>query len=91
MPACYQLALKTEPKSFIPVTLQSVDEAMCKHFNMPCDEKLWFRNWNNWLGFSLAVGRTFDQIRETFCDEGHWEVIDWIEKNYEVSSFYQSK
>lgn len=91
MPSCYQLARKTTPKSFVPLALQQVDKEMCEHFNVPCDEKLWFRNWHNWLGFGLAVGWSFDKLRETFPEQENIEIINWIEENYEVSAFYQSK
>ena len=62
MPVCFQLYRK-EAEAAGPVILQKVDEELCAHFNAPCDEKKWLWDWYNGVGFSLACGKTFDEIR----------------------------
>ena len=61
MPQCYTLTRKgqTEPES-----RAKIDDEMCKHFGVTPDPKFWYMDWDNIVGFSLACGKTWDQIRE---------------------------
>ena len=65
MPACFQLYRKADMAAG-PVVLQKVDEELCEYFKVPCDEKRWMCDWYNTIGFRLAIGKDFEQIREEF-------------------------
>lgn len=74
MPACYQLIPKGSNE---PMYLHAVDAQLVWHFRAENpynpwlgqraqaenDEVRWFADWNNVIGFLLATGNNFDQIR----------------------------
>ena len=68
MPVCYQLYRKSNQQEGA-VKLQIVDEEMCAHFNEPVHETRWYYDWHNSIGFRLAMGKTFEQIRTEFAKE----------------------
>ena len=91
MPSCYRLIAKdgTKPlpgnKNFI-----AIDEAMCKHFDVTPDENLWYQNWENVIGISLATGKTWDDIlAKDWLDEETKEAIKWLADRYEPDCWYQ--
>ena len=65
MPNCFQLYDKTKPGDG-PVVLQEVDRLMCEHFEQPCDAVEWLNGWYNCIGFRLACGKSFEEIRQQF-------------------------
>ena len=65
MPVCFQLFRK-DGSSREPLVLQDVDEEICKHFEVPCDPVKWVCGWFDSIGFRLACGKSFAQIREEF-------------------------
>ena len=88
MPNCFQLS-RRESKEFTPVPLNTIDEEMCKHFNVPVHPNWYYKEWYNTVGFSLAMGLTFAEIREK--QMGDPQVVDWLEANFVSSAFYQPK
>lgn len=92
MPNCFQLSRKTEPDK--PVPLQTIDEEICRLLNEPVDPQYWCCSWYNAIGFSLACGKTFDQIREDlirdWSDNGELlsngvklvRIVDWMKENF---------
>ena len=102
MPVCFQLIDKTTDK---PAILQDIDREMCKHFKQPCDKVKYFAGWYDCIGLRLALGDSFEKIREEFIgyikedkSEGEvnyyslqCEIITWLEENYTPTSFYQYK
>lgn len=73
-----------------PVSLNKIDEEMCKHFNVTCNPKLWYKNWYNIIGFSLATGSTFQSLREDFTiNTNEWDgpeellaITNWLDENF---------
>lgn len=65
MPVCFQLYDKTKPGE-PPVVLTEIDRLMCEHFEHPCDPVKYLNGWYDCIGFRLALGRSFEQIREQF-------------------------
>lgn len=65
MPACFQLYDKSKPGEG-PVVLPRIDEAICLALSVPCDPIKYYNYWFDSIGFRLAIGKTFDQIREEF-------------------------
>lgn len=65
MPVCFQLYDKTRPGEG-PVTLQEIDRLMCEHFEQPCDPIKYLNGWYDSIGFRLALGKSFEEIRGQF-------------------------
>lgn len=88
MPNCFTLTHKGENK---PSTFQDIDEAMCKFFGAPVHPDDWYRNWYNTVGIGLAVGNSWDKLREIFDDlddlDDLDDVIDWLELNYTADAW----
>lgn len=84
MPNCFTLTRKGENK---PSNFQDIDEAMCKAFNAPVHPDNWYRNWYNTIGMGLAMGNSWDKLREIFDDQV--DLIDWVELNYTVDTWHE--
>ena len=65
MPNCFQLMRKAEPKAGA-VVLQKVDEEICRHFGARVDQERWYYGWYDDIGFRLALGRNWEQIKAEF-------------------------
>ena len=65
MPACFQLYDKSK-SSEGPVVLDKIDDEMCAHFGVSPDPIKYLNRWVDSIGFRLAIGKTFAQIREEF-------------------------
>ncbi len=65
--------------------LIEVDEDMCKVVGVEPDDVTFYKEWVDTVGFGLAVGRTYNEIRENFPDHG--DVIDYLETYYDNDSF----
>lgn len=91
MPNCFQLVRKTDPEAS-PVVFTTIDTEMCRHFNVKCDPVEWHHGWYDIIGLSLAYGKTFDQLKETYIGyireaEDAWDIhmldiINWLDANF---------
>lgn len=63
MPVCFQLYPKGGDK---PVVLQRLDDEMRQHFGVEPDPEHWLGHWFDTIGFRLAIGKSFAEIREQF-------------------------
>lgn len=89
MPACFSLTDKSTGKV---VALAEVDNLMCAHFNEVPHEKNWYMNWYNKFGVEPAVGHSWEKIKEGFNyrdDKKYITIIEWLEANYTVNSWYE--
>lgn len=59
MPNCFTLTRKGFNS---PATLESVDRALCQHFELEHSARTWIYGWYDDIGFALAMGKTFEQI-----------------------------
>lgn len=90
MPNCFQLkSIETgKPKDFA-----ELDNEMCAHFGIEPNPDRWLMDWCNFIGLSLAMGETFDEIR-TYVYEDETllhNIIDYIEQRYVPEAWYESK
>lgn len=82
-----------------PKELNNVDEDICNYFNAPIDDKHYFRDWYNGIGFYIAQGESY-QLGESLLrskiqeiDEGRPDslllipVLDYLESNYTSKSW----
>ncbi len=93
MPNCIQFVPKSNPNADA-VPLARIDEEMCKHFKASVQPTQYYFYWFDTIGFSLAMGKTYDQIREQFKADrasdtsgpAYWDkmlaIVDWLEANY---------
>lgn len=98
MPNCIQLMRKTEPHA--PVQFQQIDEELCAHFGAAVHPTKWYLNWYDLLGFSLAIGKTFGELRDQYrtafyqkdnpyrdFDRQLVRVIDYLDENFKVEAW----
>lgn len=87
MPNCFQLM-----RDGAAVSLSQVDEEMCRHFKAECHSTRYFEGWYDTIGFFLATGKTFDQIRGIYTDVPILiEIAGWLEVNFEPNHWYELK
>lgn len=82
MPACFRLI---PIGTTTPAKLNDVDAAMAAHFGEPVDPHRWFGEWYNVEGLGLALGYSWDKMREQYPDRA--PIVDWLEANYTVDSW----
>lgn len=87
MPNCFQLL-----RGGVAIPLADVDEEMCRHFAVPCHLTRYYEAWYDTIGYGLAAGQSFDQIRSTYADVPRLvEVAHWIEANFTVRAWHERK
>jgi hypothetical protein len=91
MPACFTLTRKGESK---PAILQEIDDEMRVEFGEEPDPEQWLWGWYDTIGYGLALGRDWAQLREQFAEDPAESertnmfrrrmlaVIYWLEANY---------
>jgi len=91
MPACFTLTRKGEST---PSSLQHIDDEMRQAFCEEPDEVRWLWGWYDTIGYGLALGRDWAQLREQFAEDPAESeqtnmfrrrmlaVIYWLEANY---------
>ena len=87
MPNCFSLTRKSNPEAG-PVKLSVVDEELCQFLNRPVDPKRYCAEWYNHIGFALACGKSFEEIKvdmtkiEDKWSELYAKIIDWFIANF---------
>ena len=85
MPNCFQLL-----RNGNAVPLNTIDEEMCRHFGAPCHEKHYFEGWYDFIGYELARGQSFAEIRLTYANSPILvQIVDWLEANFQVNAWYE--
>lgn len=91
MPNCFQLVRKSDTNAG-PVVLQQIDDEMREAFHEPPDTEHWYRDWYNWAGLYLALGKTFDQIREIVKDDVQGlRIVEWLDANFTSSAWFSHR
>lgn len=104
MPNCFSLTRKSDMDSG-PVGLNAIDAELCQHFGYRCDEKRWLNEWYNIIGFGLAIGKTFEDLRNDtlenltrpgenpyeFGDKLNLAIIDYLEANFVPNAWVERK
>lgn len=90
MPNCFQLL-----RDDAPVSLNAIDEELCRHFGADCHPKHYYKNWYDIIGYDLAMGRTFDEIKHLLTIAGYDDVptlvqiIEWLESRFTARSWVE--
>ena len=82
MPNCFTLTRKGETE---PASLSAIDEELCALLKRPIHPTRYVEGWYDSIGFALACGRSWEQIKELFSSP--WEddlrkIIVYLETNY---------
>jgi hypothetical protein len=91
MPNCFQLTKIGEEE---PSTLVEIDNALWLKFegSVPEPNDYWFRGWYDSVGFELALGRTFTEIRAQWSVNSRiTPVVEYLEKHYTVRCWAEKK
>ena len=87
MPACFMLIDKVTGKS---AKFSEIDDKLCEALGRVPDEEKFLHSWYDCIGLSLAMGKTWDEIREIFKDDEVMILIaNWIEGRYTADSWYE--
>ena len=80
MPVCFQLTKKGETK---PSAINDIDKDLWDTFadGEPEGNDKYFANWYNTVGMMLAMGKTWEEIKEVYKDNDI-SVIEYLEENY---------
>ncbi len=94
MPNCFSLSRKGSTEF---VFFQTVDEEMCKHFQVECDPVKYMSGWYDIIGFRLACGKSFSDQRKIYQaeidkpehdadDKAYYStllmIVNWLEENF---------
>lgn len=103
MAAYFQLVRKSDPDAG-PVKFSAIDAEICALFEAPIDPKWYFLSWYDAIGFKLAHGRLWEEVRTELAEE--WkadaakdpmcqEILDallkistWLEERFAVNSWH---
>lgn len=87
MPNCFQLL-----RDGVAVPLVQIDEEMCRHFGATCHPIRYYESWYDAIGYELAMGRSFEQIKVTLVEYPQLvEIINWLEQRYTVNAWHERK
>jgi hypothetical protein len=80
--------------------LVEVDNRICEHLGETPDEVKYAHYWYDIIGFKLALGRNWDDIRKDFAENVAespqyadeyailGKIVDFLEANYDTNAFY---
>lgn len=85
MAVCFQLS-KKGADTFTPEKLSAVDDDLCEYVGATPDSSKYYREWVDIEGLYLAIGKSFEYIREN-VDPSRRVITDFLEKYYDVNSF----
>ena len=102
MPVCFNLTRKGEK---MPTNLVEVDQRICTHFSVTCDDNKWYHGWYDSIGFRLALGKTFAEINAEYDatidkykdqeDVSYWrrmkEIAEFLDTNYTTDAWREHK
>ena len=92
MPNCFRL---TRIGCEEPTNLIDVDTELWCHFEKdgePDGNTKWYRYWHGTVGLELAMGRTWDQIKEALPKNTKMlPLVEYLENNFTVRAWYEHK
>ena len=91
MPAVLKLREKTTDALYFGGKLIELDAEIALHFGGEPHTISWFCNWMNTIGFLLACGRSFDELREIFKEQEGLtlDIIDYLDDRFESRCYYE--
>ena len=86
MPNCFTLTKIGEDK---PSIFATIDDDLRVYFNEEPDADRWLYSWYDIVGLALALGHSWEKMREYITDPGNLKVIDYLEKRYTINAWSQ--
>lgn len=69
-------------------TFPIVDDKLCEWLGVKATDQF-YKDWYNHVGFALACGRTFSELRERFSEcTDLLIIIDYLDNNYTVDTYW---
>ena len=91
MPNAFSLTRKSDPAAG-PTPLAKIDEEICQMLGVDVDPKLYAFGWYDVIGFRLAMGQSFAQIKaEVQNYKPMPQICDWLEENFVPDAWYSPK
>ena len=104
MPVCFQLCRKSDMEAG-PVKFVQIDFELCSHFGVEPDEKYYYMGWYDTIGFNLACGNSFDEIKAKYTEymnqspkaeyKADWarllEINDYLDTHFTPDSWWEPK
>ena len=95
MPNCIQLISRETNEA---TKFSTIDDRLCQWLGVEPDKERYHAAWYDIIGFRLALGQSFAQIKEYFTKEmqtskysdeyAHlWRIADWLETNYTCNAW----
>ncbi len=89
MPTVVKLISKSTKET---MDYQTLDRLICAHLGRKVESSVWCHDWYNHIGLGLAVGWKWPKIRENYADDPIMlKIIDYLETNYTVNSWWEPK
>lgn len=80
MPNYFRLISKETKRT---VSLLKIDEELCELLNVPCDPMEYVHRWYDTIGFGLAMGKTFEQLKDIYKGLPNTiKIIEYLEAHY---------
>lgn len=71
-----------------PTVFNQIDDDMRRQFNQPPDSEKYLWHWYDIIGLGLALGNTWDDLRELYNDDSElMGVIDYLEQYYKPEAW----
>lgn len=82
------------------VKITDIDREVCDLLGKEFSDEKWCYlgkervegvDWYNTVVFALALGETYDKVRELWQNEEIHKIVDMLEHKYYVSSYYRTR
>lgn len=95
MPNYFSLTRKSNPAAG-PVPLATIDDEMREHFKAPADPNNYYWHWVDIIGFALATGATFAELRDRYTSyrnaaetpedasvqQKGLDIVNWLDEHF---------
>jgi hypothetical protein len=90
MPNCFALTAIQDGEVANRTSLPMVDDIMRTAFGAEPSATEWYCGWYDTIGLGLAMGHSWDKLRDIFKDsERLLTIIEYLEQHYAVDTWYQ--
>jgi len=90
MPNCFALTRKGE-KEIRNLTEIDTDLWVLFEGKEPEGNKKWFRNWYDYIGLSLACGKSLEECLEIYKESNLEDIAEFLFTNYNSDAWYEHK
>lgn len=94
MPNCFELTRIGDTKAS---SLAHIDDCICQHFEVASDPELYHHGWYDFIGFLLAVGRSWDDIADACTHKATpWAthmraIVHYLRQHYTAEAWWEPR